>query len=242
MAKAKPKSKPKIERKPLPRSYVTLLLDRSSSMESIKSATIEGFNVFLGGLKAEKGADIFFTFLQFDYYNGCSIEKVFVGEHVAKVPLLTHQTFQPRGGTPLIEAAHKTILAVEEAVRREEIPPKVVICIQTDGEENQSAAGYTWHALSQLVKAKQEIGWQFNFLGAGLDAYQQAAQMSIPVANTLSYGKGVDATRSAYGAMASNTASFSAGVNASTAFMAGQKTAAGDVFDPAAQLKPKSTP
>lgn len=219
MAKAK---------KTLPRSLVTFLLDRSGSMSGIKGQTIEGFNTYLAGLQAEKKADIKFTFLQFDSH---SLDKCHVATPVGEVPLLTDATFQPRAGTPLIDATYKTIRAVEEALRKEDGKPRVVVCIQTDGEENQSTE-YTWADLSALVKGKQEEGWQFNFMGAGIDAYKQAAMMSIPTASTISYSNAESATRSAFASASMNAANFSNMSFGSTAYSTAQKLASGDAFDP----------
>jgi uncharacterized protein YegL len=225
----KPKAKAKAQPKPLPCSFVTFLLDRSGSMGSIKAATIEGFNTYLTGLQAEKAADIRFTFLQFDSE---SLDKCAVAEPVGEVPLLTHATFLPRGGTPLIDATYKTIKAVEEAVAKEKKKPRVVICVQTDGEENQSRE-HTWNSLSALVKAKQEEGWQFNFMGAGIDAYKQAAQMGISRGATMSYNpQNLAMTRAAFASSGSNTSLYATGESASMNYLAEQKLAAGDVFDP----------
>lgn len=232
---AKKEAKKKVDQKAkkaaMPRTYVTLLLDRSGSMDSIKSATIEGFNTFLSGLQADKVSDIRFTFLQFDTE---SLDKVCVAEPVGEVPLLTNATFVPRGGTPLIDSVWRTIAAVEEALARDvTLPlPRVILAIQTDGEENASHS-VTWERLSAKVREKQELGWQFNFLGAGIDAYKQAAQMSIATMDTLSYGTGLAETRGAFAASASNSVAYAAGRSANTAYTVIQKQQSGDVFDPA---------
>ena len=239
MAKAKTSPrKPKPAAKQ-PRSIITFLLDRSGSMSAIKNATIEGFNTYLTGLQGEAKAQILFTFLQFD---SLSLDKVHVSRPVKEVPLLTDATFAPRGGTPLIDAAYATIRAVEEAVTREDVKSRVVICIQTDGEENQSK-DHTWDDLALLVKAKQEAGWQFNFMGAGIDAYSQAARMNIAAANTLSYNaQNLQATRQAYGASAQNSSSFSAGLTDSTNYTTEQKFMSGDVYDPDLRKKKPAPP
>src|SRR5580692_11735 len=95
------KKKPATE----PVTLVTFLLDRSSSMGSCRDATIEAFNGYIAELRNAK-TPMLFTFLQFDYYgSGCSIERVCFEQAPKNVPDLTKETYQPRGGTPLIEAA-----------------------------------------------------------------------------------------------------------------------------------------
>src|SRR4051794_12591414 len=127
-----------------PSSLVTFLLDRTGSMQSCKDATIEGFNGYLAGLQAEPDADILFSLVQFDHFGGrVQLEKVCVTTPVADVQPLNEETFVPRGGTPLIDAAYYTIRAVEAVVAIRTDKPRIVVCIQTDGEENQSA-DHTW--------------------------------------------------------------------------------------------------
>jgi hypothetical protein len=66
-----------------------------------------------------------------------------------------------------IEASIKTIDALATAIKGKTAKPKVVVCIQTDGQENQSGPEYTWDRLKALIEAKTKEGWQFNFMGAG---------------------------------------------------------------------------
>ncbi len=206
------------------RTSVTFLLDRSGSMGCVQKSTIEAFNAYLGGLKADPEG-IEFTFLQFDTQ---SLDKLCVAQPVKTVADLSMATYQPRGGTPLIDAAYKTIKAVEVALGKD--TPKVVICIQTDGEENSSTE-HTWEALSALVREKTALGWQFNFMGAGIDAYAQGARMGIAAGQTMSYDHLSEvSTEAAFAASATNTQSFRHGLSGNTAYTATQRASSGDRF------------
>lgn len=210
-----------------PTSLVTFLLDRSGSMISCRDATIEAFNGYIAGLKAEQEAEISFTFLQFDTQ---SLDKCCVNLPITEVVDLSRATYSPRGGTPLIDAAVKTIRAVDAALATRGDRPKVVICIQTDGAENGSTQ-HTWEELRGLVTAKTEAGWAFNFMGAGIEGYDQATRMGVQAVNTMSYAShDIGATRSAFTASAANTASFSAGRSANTAYSVGQRMQSGDAY------------
>lgn len=217
-------------------TLVTFLLDRSQSMEQVRDQTIEAFNAYITGLKADKNANIDFTFLQFDtpgHYGPADIKKVFVAEPIQGVPTISRETYQPRGNTPLIDAAYKTIVATQVAIDKRGDNPKIVICIQTDGQENASFQ-HNWEQLSALVRAKTELGWQFNFLGCGIDAYNQGARMGVSAVNTMSYRRGdQEATLNAFRGMASNTANFASGVSATTSYSMGQRAEAKDDFIPA---------
>jgi hypothetical protein len=208
------------------KTLVTFLLDRTGSMEAIRDDTIGAFNTYLDTLKRDSEG-LYFTLIQFD---SMGVDKLYVNEPVKNVPQLTRETFVPRASTPLIDAAYKTIKAVEKAVSGNP-SNKVVICIQTDGQENSSTE-HSWDALNALIKEKFEAGWQFNFMGAGIDAYQQASRMGISADQTVAYSKDAAATRMAFRASAENTALYSRGSLRSTAYSKKQKRAAGDKFDP----------
>jgi hypothetical protein len=211
-------------------TLVTFLLDRTGSMQSIKDDTIGAFNAYLDTLK-KKGGGIEFSFLQFD---SISIDKICVNRPVEDVRNLTDESFQPRASTPLIDAAYATIEAVGEAVKRRDVPPKVVICIQTDGLENASTE-HTWADLNLLIKEKAKLGWQFNFMGAGIDAYEQGRQMGIPAAATVSYDKASRAaSMHAFAASAANTVAYARDEAPTVGFTPAQKRMAGDRFAGAA--------
>jgi uncharacterized protein YegL len=216
---AKPKT-------PSAETLVTFLLDRSGSMAMIKDDTVGAFNTYLETLQKE-GAPITFSLLQFD---SVSIDTLCKNQPVAAVAALTLEAFQPRGSTPLIDACLKTIKAVEEALAKRGAKRKVVICFQTDGQENAST-GHTWNELNALIKDKSVEGWQFNFMGAGIDAYTTGALMGVRAASTLSYDHRSEAsTRAAFAATAVNTASFASSRSNTTEYVGAQRDSVGDRF------------
>lgn len=208
-------------------ALVTLLLDRSGSMNSIKPQTIEGFNAYVGTMQKDKESKFEFTFLQFD---DVSLDKVCVAESIDKVAFLNDTSFTPRGNTPLVDAAYKTIKAIEKALKKRDDNPKIIVAIQTDGFENASTE-YTFGALNALITEKTAQGWQFNFMGAGIDAYNQAAAMGISRGQTMSYGNTMAETVSAFAESAVNNVSYASGAMGNTQYSMRQKFAAGDKFD-----------
>jgi hypothetical protein len=212
-----------------PACVVTFLLDRSGSMESCRDATIEAFNGYLEALARENEAEIAFTLLQFDSE---SLDKLCVAVPVAEAPRLSRENFVPRASTPLVEAAVTTIKAVEAALEARSDHPRVVICFQTDGLENASRQ-HSWEALRALIAQKTAAGWQFNFMGADIDTYQQGARMGISFAQTMSYDKArPEAARAAMAASARSSSDYAAGRRAMTDFLLEEKIAAGDRFIP----------
>jgi len=208
-----------------PRTLVTFLLDRTGSMEPIRDDTIGAFNAYLESLQ-RGGEAIDFTFLQFD---SMSIDKLYVAVPVGEVPRLSRETYEPRASTPLIDAAYKTVKAVEEQLK-EAPSTKVVICFQTDGQENASTE-HGWDELNALIKEKAALGWQFNFMGVGIDAYEQGGRMGIAPQATLAYDHlDKQATHAAFSASAENARSFASGAAPSTAYSPAQKQGSGDRF------------
>jgi len=213
-------------------TLVVFLLDRTGSMSVVKAETIESFNDYVGGLQEPMDGsdpdDILFTLLQFD---SVSLDKVYIAKPVKEVPFLTDETYVPRANTPLIEAATDTIEMTAAVVAARIDTPKVVVCIQTDGEENHSGPDYTWARLKTLIEEKQKLGWQFNFLGAGIDAYQQATQMGIAAASTMSYDHAsLGASKKAFRESAMNVRGFAAGAREDTSYTMAQRADAGDKF------------
>lgn len=223
-------------------TLVTFLLDRTGSMGIIKNDTIGGFNTCTGELKASD-TPIEFSLIQF---SSEGFQTVCVAAPIKTVPELSDENYKPSGGTPLIEAAYKTIQAVAASLSKRTDKPKVIVCIQTDGEENSSDQSvpsdeideqtkqpiplYSWRMLKKLVAAKTAEGWQFNFLGSGIDAYQQATSMGISAHATMAAGMDAASTRASYQGMAASTVRYASGKSADTSFFASEAQAAGDVY------------
>lgn len=214
------------------KTFVAFLLDKSGSMGVVKDDTLGAFNKYVETLKGEDApanekADIVFSLVQFD---SMGMEKTWTREPIEKVTKLTNDMYKPGAWTPLIDASYKTIKAVEEAVK-DDPTAKVVICIQTDGMENASTQ-HSWDELNALIKERTAAGWQFNFMGVGLDAYNQGLRMGVQAANTMSYDvTSKAATMNAFMANASNTRAFAVGLASNTSYSANQRVSAGDIWD-----------
>jgi len=155
------------------------------------------------------------------------LEKTYMATPIAEVKDLTREAYTPRGGTPLIDAAFTTIRAIEDSIKgRDDI--KIVLAIQTDGEERDSKEN-SWAGLKALVAEKEAAGWEILFMGVGMDAYAEAAKMGVSRSKTLSYGGDARATRAAFASTAGKTVAFSSGATASMAYTDAEKAAAGDM-------------
>lgn len=161
---------------------VTIVLDRSGSMADIVSATIEGVNSFIADQRKVPG-DGCWSLIQFDNL----YETVYSAVPQDHVPLLTRETFRPRGGTALIDAACRAIDDTGARLRNtpEHLrPSKVLVVIMTDGEENCSQHFHKHHLAERITHQRDKYGWEFLFLGANQDAINTAAGYGIKSAFT----------------------------------------------------------
>jgi Mg-chelatase subunit ChlD len=173
--------------------HFCVLLDRSGSMSSMVDDVIGGFNGFLAEQRRLPGrAKI--TLVQFDSQEHHAV--VVDAKPLEDATELTDETFVPRGGTPLLDATAELIgrMAVREQSRAAlgKAPEEVVFVTITDGDENSSYL-HTLAEVKSLIEARTAAGWTFVFLGAGLDAYSDAAQYGYSAGATQSWaadGKG----------------------------------------------------
>jgi hypothetical protein len=105
--------------------------------------------------------------------------------------------FAPRGGTPLLDAVGRTIVAMEDDWKREQ-PEQAIMVIVTDGQENASCE-FTKAKVKEMIEARQASGkWAFVYLGANVDAFAEASGMGISVANAAGYNATPDGVRASY--------------------------------------------
>ena len=178
---------------------LTVVLDRSGSMEVVREATIRGFNDYVADQRKADVAvegNIAMTLVQFDD----QYEVNFVAEPIGNVPELSAESYVPRGWTALNDAIVRAIHATEEVVGKQ----RVVVMIITDGQENfstefQGPDGL--RAVAALIEAKEtEDHWTFVFMGANIDAFAEAQRYNIPQGNVMGYQGNTVATGAVYAA------------------------------------------
>jgi len=208
---------------------VTMLLDESGSMMPIRDETLGALNEYFGTLR-ESPADIRATLVKFDSDGdeGMRLDKLFDCAPMAEIPQLGHAHYEPRGMTPLIDASCRTIRAVADATRGKSID-RIVFCIQTDGHENASREN-TWVGLKTLIQEKQAEGWEFLFMGCGIDAYDQGRQMGLGDERIVAYAR--EASRRNFSVMARKTRRLAEGDALDMVLSDAEKSEIGDRFRP----------
>lgn len=162
--------------------HIAIVLDRSGSMQSVKTDTEGGLKAFLAA-QADAPGETTVSLYQFD----TEYEPVYENKKLADVP---EYRLVPRGGTALLDAVGRTISAVGAQLAakvEDDRPAEVIVVILTDGEENQSRE-FSLPAVKKMITEQQDTyGWKFVFLGADQDAFEAAGGMGIGRGTTLSY-------------------------------------------------------
>ena len=170
-------------------THITVILDRTGSMEEIRDDVIGGFNAFLASQKAEPG-EMTLTLVQFDSQNPYEVIHNF--KPIAEVPQLDRETFVPRGSTPLLDAMGMGMNDLEKRLHRmpeDARPERVVMVIVTDGQENASQE-FRKHQIEKMIRHHQDADvWQFIFLSADLKAITDAHDYGIPRGATMAFDK-----------------------------------------------------
>ena len=205
-------------------THISVILDRTGSMETIRDDTIGGFNAFLNAQKATSGLATL-TLVQFDSQDPYEVVHHF--KPLAEVPELTHETFVPRANTPLLDAIGRGINDLEKSlsdITEAERPSRVVMVLITDGQENASRE-FRKDQIEKMIKEKQEkAAWQFVFLSADLDAIGDALASGVRAASTLAHDKDSHGVGAAWAALSRSVAAYRSGQQEDVSFTEEDRT------------------
>ncbi|MHC5185189.1 MAG: vWA domain-containing protein [Planctomycetota bacterium] len=189
-------------------THISIILDRTGSMSSIRDDTIGGFNTFLKDQKKEPGIATI-TLVQFDSVDPYEIIHKF--KPIKDVPELTHKTYVPRAMTPLLDAMGRGINDIEKSLTdlsEEERPSKVVVVVITDGQENASQEFRKDQIVKMARKKTKKDDWQFVFLSADLDAFMDAGRMGVMDHKRLFYAKNPVGSQRAWSGLSTSMSSY----------------------------------
>lgn len=162
-------------------THVAILIDRSGSMNSIKSDVIGGFNQLIEDQKNVPG-ELTVTLVQFDENMGLQFETINDFSPLNEVKLLNESNYIPRGSTPLNDSLARLInetgarLAAKDESER---PEKVLIVSITDGYENASKE-HTKQSVKTLIEHQEKnYNWKFMYIGANQDSFAEGSARGI---------------------------------------------------------------
>lgn len=155
-----------------------IILDASGSMDWQQNTVISGFKEQIQTMKQEEidlGVKYLVTVVIFNFKVWTLVEDC----PLEDVPLLTTETYNPKGGTALLDAIGSTIDTAEPG------ETDVNITIYTDGAEN-SSRNFTADQIKTLIEIRtKENKWGFTYFGANVDAFSVA--QSYGISNSVSY-------------------------------------------------------
>ena len=164
---------------------IVFILDRSGSMSGLEKDTIGGYNSLIKKQKKEEGEAYISTVL-FDDRTEVLHDRV----GLDKIKPMTEEEYYVRGCTALLDAvggAIHHIGNVHKYAREEDRPEKPLFIITTDGQENSSRM-YTYEKVKRMVeRQKEKYGWEFLFLGANIDAVEEAGRFGIKPERAVNY-------------------------------------------------------
>lgn len=146
-------------------THLTLVVDRSGSMQSISDDAQGGITQLINEQFAEDGT-LTITMVEFD-------------EQFNDVARMATEPFEyqlrPRGSTALLDTVGREVTRTGEdlaALPEDKRPSRVLFVIVTDGQENASTE-YTLETVRAAINRQRiSFGWEFQFIGAGEAAWQ----------------------------------------------------------------------
>lgn len=200
---------------------INVIIDRSGSMGHLAKDTIGSFNGFLAEQKAVPGEAVF-TLCTF------ADKHTLVHDFAAlsSVPDLNSKSYQPSGGTALLDAMGSTINMVGTklaAIPEEARPSKVIFLIITDGEENASHE-FNRHQIKSMVEHQSSVySWEFVFMGANIDAIATGAALGVSQQNTLNYDATGVGVRDLYKGVSDSLRTYRGGTSSKSDFFGSNK-------------------
>lgn len=172
---------------------LVFILDRSGSMTGLESDTIGGFNSMI---RKQKKEGVLVTTVLFDNV----FETIHKRVPIEKIEEMTEEEYYTRGSTALLDAMGSTIGDVRKKQKRQmvcERPEKTIFVIITDGQENSSRS-YDYDDIRELVEKQRNLGWEFLFLGANIDAFAEGQRLGIRRERSCKIVADYEGTRRAY--------------------------------------------
>ncbi len=176
---------------------ITVVLDRSGSMQARRGQAIESFNLFIGEQQAV-GESARMSLVQFDH----EYQRVYQERKMKNASFLDQRSYVPRGTTALLDAIGITIIETQERLKAQAAryrkvgksrrPVDVVIAIITDGLENSSKE-FTQENIHRMIRTHEdEYSWRFLFMGTSHESVVHGMRFGVDRKRVLEMGDSED--------------------------------------------------
>lgn len=167
------------------KTYVAFILDKSGSMNSVKSQTIKGFNEHVEQIKEDaKDTEIFTSLVTF---NG-SVFESFWNQDANSLTHISNKDYQPNGSTALNDAIGYTLRKLADTTDVNDENNSYLIFILSDGEENASCKISPSEVRELIDSYSKNDSWTFTYLGCDTSYLEQVSKnLNIPISNMACY-------------------------------------------------------
>lgn len=168
-----------------PTTHVLLLVDDSASMNRVADSVRSGFNEYIDSLIADGDGKYRVTVGIFgsEYKNLAVSEKP---KDVTKLDKFTYQADQ--GSTALYDSIAQLIREFERANPNLPKDDRVLLVIQTDGQDNSSREVDLATARGMIESRQSGEVWNVLFLGAGMTGWQAGSSLGVSDSNLYKTG------------------------------------------------------
>lgn len=185
---------------------IQIIVDRSGSMESIRSEMQTEINRFIADQAIQPGK----CTIRLSQFDG-TYELLYSSRSAQDVP---HFWLQPRGATALYDAIGTAVneLGKElEALTEARRPGKVLVVVITDGHENASHK-FSKKNIKELIQHQKEVyKWEFVFMGANQNAVLEGNKLGIDNHSGLTYDASGAGVRKGFQSLAGYTRTYRGG-------------------------------
>ena len=169
------------------RTHISVLLDRSGSMEAIRDDARGSYNAYLADQQRETTDK---ATCSLTLFGGNDVELRHQAVPIAEVPRMAVGDYVPSGATPLYDAMGQAIVSLEKRV---ESTDRVLFVVITDGHENASSE-WSYAAVRAKVAHLMEQGnWTVVYLASTPDAVEIGRGLGILASNAVRLQPGGEA-------------------------------------------------
>lgn len=167
------------------KTRIAIILDRSSSMGSMKDEARDVFNKQVETIQqGQAGVD---TKVSLVTFSTTVDEPMIWNRPVSEIRPLADADYQPSGMTALYDAIGSTIDKLQELPEASNDDTSFLLIIITDGDENNSHKYEPKQVASKLKELQETDRWTITYLGSNQDLTKVQADLGLRSANMLSY-------------------------------------------------------
>lgn len=184
-------------------THIALLIDRSGSMNTIKSDMEGGIASFMETQAKEIGTCTV-TAAHFDD----EYEVLFTRIPISDVNPIV---IKPRGLTSLVDSMVRLINDVGvdiDSLPEDEKPDRVLFIVITDGYENSSREFTSEHLRTLIKEQEDKYSWNFTYIGANQDAFLVAKKYGLGRDNTMSFSATTGGVRNLFTTLSNATSRY----------------------------------